>query len=231
MLRRATDPTCYLIETSDVHQDPMPDLLAANIQPVMEILSWAREYLCAPHEQLGRDGPVCPFVPFSMHSRLFYITVQRGQHFNQQTVCDTVMQYRDWFLELEPTHGHNSRYKTILILFPDVLPEDAPTIIDATQYHLKPKFVAEGLMIGQFHPLPPAESGLWNADFRPLKSPIPLLAIRHMVATDFPFLMHDSQFVTSYLRIFGNNISKKQQAAVKRAILRFGLDSASDQAE
>ena len=72
-------------------------------------------------------------------------------------------------------------------MFPGISDADAPAFIDAVQARLKPQFVADGLMLGQFHALN-NEPGLHNQEFRPLRSPIPLLAIRFMVDSDLPFL-------------------------------------------
>jgi hypothetical protein len=58
-------------------------------------------------------------------------------------------------------------------------------------------------MIGEFHPGPPPAPGLWNADFRPMRSPLPLLAVRHMVAADTPFLRGDPEHLAAYRRRFG----------------------------
>lgn len=220
----SADPTCYLIELPDLEPDRVPDHLMNDLDCVTQIVAWAKDYLCHPHPELGREGPVCPFVPTSLTSCLFFIAVQRGRDLTQQDVYEVVMKYRDWFLELEPSEGREAQYKTILILFPDIPAEDAPKTIDATQIQLKPEFVAKGLMIGQFHQLPPHDSGLWNPDFRPLKSPVPLLAIRHMVPTDFPFLTRDRQFVASYLEIHGAHIPRKHLASVRELAIQFGLD-------
>ena len=69
-------------------------------------------------------------------------------------------------------------------------------------------------MIGQFYP-GCAENGLWNPDFRPLDSPLPMLAIRHMVESDLPFLTREtdppeerSSFLRSYLFRLGGALSE-----------------------
>ena len=224
----SADPSCYLIEASDLAKDPLPDILNGNLHHVHTIMTWAREYLCHPHPDLGRDGPVCPFVPYSLVHELFFVAIQHGQDLTQDDVYNTVMKYRDWFLEMDPRDGIEARYKSINILFPDIPLENAPKIIDTIQLALKPEFVAKGLMIGQFHCTPPAEGGLWNPDFRPLNSPIPLLSIRHMVPTDFPFLTKDKRYVDSYLQIHGDNIPRRQRQLVKEVAERYGIDIPDD---
>ncbi|WP_445302467.1 DUF6875 domain-containing protein [Microcoleus sp. K4-B3] len=72
-------------------------------------------------------------------------------------------------------------FKTFLILFPYLPKESAPKFIDNLQQRLKADFVNYGLMIGEFHFGPPKKTGLWNENFYPLFSPIPLLVIRYLV--------------------------------------------------
>ena len=164
-----------------------------------QIVSWAESFLCNPHPQLGRAGAVCPYTEYSMKNDYFWLTVCRGKELSVNDVYNSVMKYRDWFLKIETQSNKKAYFKTILILFPDIQVEDASKIVDVVQQKLKPEFVAKGLMIGQFHPSCP-EPGLWNQDFRPLQSPIPMLAIRHMVQSDFPFLKHDKKLISSYIR-------------------------------
>ena len=177
---------------------------------------WAHSYLSEPHPELGRPGRVCPFVPGSLRSRNFFVAVEPGK---AEGVTGTVLRYRDWFRALEPHDGAEAQFKTVLILFPDV----APTLIDATQEVLKPAFVDAGLMLGQFHPVPPDEGGLWNPDFRPLRSPVPLLAIRHMVASDLPFLTRDRRHLESYLARFRHTVPARLQKRLSAAAANHGL--------
>jgi len=167
----------------------------------------------------------------SMDKGLFYLTVYRGQQIDEAQVYQIVMKYRDWFLDLEPRSGHHAQFKTILILFPDIATEDAPRIIDGIQIKLKPEYVSRGIMIGEFHPGPPQKSGLWNADFRPLYCPVPLLSIRFMVPTDFAFLKDEQQFVTAYLDRWGQQIPLHLRQLVHDARERFGLDLPAPGAE
>ena len=190
MLVYPRDPRCFLL-TEDELSGQLPAPARPYRRHLRTVADWAHDYLTSPHPELGRSGPVCPYAGASLKKRLFYLTVQAAgpRSLDRAAVADAVARYRDWFADLAPTEEPARQYKTILILFPEVPADDAPHVIDATQAALKPSFVDTGLMIGQFHPLPPAEGGLWNAEFRPLRCPVPLLAIRHMVPTDLPFLV------------------------------------------
>ena len=220
MLIHPRDPRYFLLTVADLASTQLPDPALNHRQPLQAVADWARDYLSNPHAELGRSGPVCPYVPTSLRKRLFYLTVQAAgpDGLDGSAVAAAVASYRDWFSALEPTDEPVAQFKTILILFPDVRPVDAPRIIDRTQARLKPSFVDAGLMIGQFHPLPPVVGGLWNADFRPLRCPVPLLAIRHMVPTDLPFLSRDRRLLDGYQRVFRDNLPERQRIEFNRAM-------------
>ena len=86
--------------------------------------------------------------------------------------------------------------------------------LDALQARIKPDFVKVGLIVGQFHPRC-MEPGLWNSGFRPLQASVPLLVIRHMVSSDFPFLSNTPGFRGAYLKRFAPDIP----SSVRRAML------------
>lgn len=223
MLFHPEDKDCYLIELSDLGADPAPPQVSENFEALATIGRWAREYLSKPHEELGRDGPVCPYTQPSMNRGLFYMTVRRGTEFSEEDIRDTLITYRDWFLDLPPHSGQRAYFKTILILFPDVPQEQVPELIDDIQEKLKPEYVGEGLMVGEFHSGPPDKAGLWNPDFRPLVSPIPMLVIRNMVPTDFGFLRHDKELVEHYLGRFRDQIPAHIREEVRTVALGYGI--------
>jgi hypothetical protein len=175
-----------------------------GVADLRQIATWAVEYLSAPNQQLGRRGPVCPYTRPSMDNNCFLLAWARGEH-DVQSIESTVDKYRQWFVELLGQPGRARQHLlTILVVLPDVDDED-PGPLDALQGRLKDAFVREGLMVGQFHPRC-EQSGLWNEDFRPLRAPIPLLAIRPMVASDLPFLLDSSSHLSAYLNRFAPDI-------------------------
>lgn len=212
-----------LLELSDLHQDapyPLPDATLAQLRAVV---GWSRDYLRAPHPELGRRGPVCPFVQGSQERDVFYLAVHHGTEVEEKELDDVLAVYRDWFRQLEPVAGPAAQFKTILIVLPDLAVERARDVVDAAQARLKAAYTEDGLMIGEFHDGPPAKGGLWNPDFRPLRSPVPLLAIRHMVPSDFPFLVDDPTTLAAYLRLFGDAAPDGVRRQVTAAASRFGL--------
>lgn len=208
------DESCYLIEAADLALEVLPDIVRENGEALRQTFAWVESFLGNPHPRLGRAGVVCPYTESSLKNNLFWLTICRGSALSVRDVHKIVINYRDWFLKIEPRSGKKGDFKAILILFPDIQEEHAPNIIDVVQRELKPEFIAKGLMIGQFYSSCP-EPGLWNQDFRPLQAPIPMLAIRQMVLSDFPFLRQDKRFISSYLKMFGDTIPQRVQEMIK----------------
>ncbi|WP_436494701.1 DUF6875 domain-containing protein [Actinokineospora sp. HUAS TT18] len=227
MLTNPSDPDRILIEVDDVEHDLLPAEFAPYAPQLRTILDWARVYLTRPHESLGRKGSVCPFVQASIDRRKFYLAVFPGRPRDLGDVATALLPYRDWFLDLAPRAQAGSQLATILVLFPDLLPDDIDLVIDGSQETLKTDYVERGLMIGEFHDGPPDKGGLWNPDFRPLNSPVPLLAIRHMVPTDFPFLRDSRDHTLAYLRQFASQVPSSVREAMAHALVRDGLEVGS----
>ena len=178
------------------------------------ILHWVREFLAQPHPDVGRAGPVCPFSPAALAMDTIWLSEIEDPAPDRARIVDLILQYRDRFLEIEPREGPMSLNKTILVVFPHLGP-DAATMIDDVQAELKSSFVEHGLMLGEFHS-ENESPGLRNPDFRPLRSPVPMLAIRHMVESDLPFLRRSidapsvrASYLRSYLRRLGATVRPK----------------------
>jgi hypothetical protein len=193
------------------------DQLGATLEPLATTLAWVRSFLARPNPNLGRTGPVCPYVPTALELDTIWCGLVRGQADAAQLQA-AIGEYRELFLSLEPRQLPEAMNKAILIVFPD-LGANGESVVDEVQRQLKPRFVEAGLMLGEFH-ASNGSPGLRNPDFRPLRSPIPMLAIRHMVETDLPFLCRSldppavrASFIRSYLRRMGTTVSRNSFGA------------------
>ncbi|HJZ56405.1 MAG TPA: hypothetical protein VKE74_15680 [Gemmataceae bacterium] len=167
-----------------------PDDVAQTAKdlPVIErVATWCREFLARPHPELGRGGSVCPFIPRALNLNSVSFVVVHTENRSEEEIDGVIAKFRDIFLRMEPVSGPEAMEKSILVILPDVREEEAEAVVDETHRRLKAQFVESGLMIGKFHPRS-EQGGLHNPAFRPLRSPVPLLAIRHMVDSDLPFL-------------------------------------------
>jgi len=152
---------------------------------------------------LGRAGPICPFARGAVQRHGLMLTAIIAQRPGPAALTRAIARLRDTFvaavgdLETDPLEI----FRSIMIVFPH-LPLKSVSAIERIQRALKPSFVEQGLMIGEFYPGCGAP-GLHNEAFRPLDAPVPALAIRHMSLSDAPFLIGDAQQVQSYIRRFG----------------------------
>ncbi len=195
--------TTLEIEQLQEHED-LPYLI--------EIMEWVKNFLGRPHHNLGRPGAVCPFVPYSLKSNSIRLAVIHTQDLYPEQLEDVVGRYRDIFLEMDVKEQELAINRAFLLIFPDIDIEDASKLVDSIQQKLKPLFVESGLMIGEFHKRNETP-GLHNPNFRPLRSPIPLLAIRFMVEADLPFLESPAdprlriRYLEAYLKRFGHKFT------------------------
>ncbi|WP_339381069.1 DUF6875 domain-containing protein [Brasilonema sp. UFV-L1] len=199
------------------------DQIQQDLPYLINIMQWVQNFLAKPHPDLGRSGPVCPFVPQSVKSNSIQLGVIHAKNLEPQQVEEIMLRHRDIFLELEPKDRETAINKAILLIFPGLDIEEISKLIDGVQQKLKPFFIESGLMIGEFHKCNET-SGLHNQNFRPLRSPVPILAIRFMVESDLPFLVNAEnpslriKYLEAYLQSFGNkmrdhkNLNKARQA-------------------
>lgn len=200
--------------------ESLEGLTPLQVSSFHTIVEWTRAFLCRPHPDLGREGPVCPFTLPSLSQHHFWLTTCMGEEIDQEGVTGIIERYREWFFELEPTNGSQMILKTILIIFPELSHEKARIQIELLHKRLKPDFVRRSVMLGQFYQGCP-ETGLWNDHFYPLEAPLPLLVIRNMVPSDFPFLhgrRGNGEMLIAYLNRFGANIPPEVKRLMVEAL-------------
>nr|WP_199039176.1 YbaK/EbsC family protein [Dyella sp. ASV24] len=192
------------------------------------IARWARDYLCAPHPELGRNGPMCPFVPGALMKKLMFATVYEDDDLDIDAIKAILLREMERFIELEPVSGNEAQFKSLMVLFPYLAEDDVAGVIEAAQADLQRHFVPNGLMVGEFHAGPPDKRGLWNPEFRPLYSPVPMLVIRHMVPTDILFLKDNAHLFREYVKIYGNAVPERFRSHFEEAAQRFGMTITSE---
>jgi hypothetical protein len=203
--------------------------VSENIDVLCEAVTWVRTYLARPHSALGRTGTVCPFAQPALLKDTVRVAVVRLTGSNKRMqIIEAVQYHLEAFLSRSAQEVERVLQAT-LIMFPDVSPEEAPELIDRTKEELKTRFIQQGLMLGEFHPRNESP-GLHNPEFRPLRSPIPMLAIRHMVSTDFVFLNRSEydaatrlEYLEAYLAVPGLPQSSREEVERSAALLRAEL--------
>ena len=198
---------------------------------LFSITHWINHFLARPHQDLGRAGLVCPFIPRSLKMDTIRLVEVPASEMTQQGLEDFVKQCRETFLQQSPQTGKLSIYKALLLVFPDIN-DDQCGLIDNVQRNLKPFFVEKGLMLGEFHKFNDSP-GLHNPNFYPLRSPIPMLAIRFMTESDLPFLsrMTDNphtriHYLQSYINCMGNIVKDSSKFSTAYEALAIAREEA-----
>ncbi|WP_225724890.1 MULTISPECIES: DUF6875 domain-containing protein [unclassified Nocardia] len=161
---------------------------------VAGLTEWIDGYLTRPHPDLGRDGPVCPFVRQSIKRHtLWAAVVPGGDELTVPRMTDAVDDAIEIYRAMRSADPDPRLCS--LTLFPGLT---RLHLVDSVHAARKSGVVEQGLMLGQFYP-GCAVPGLWNKDFHPLDAPVPMLVIRKMMNTDFPFLVGRSEWLYAYL--------------------------------
>jgi hypothetical protein len=177
-----------------------------DVHSARRLLVWARKYLMREHESINRPYPpqtVCPFVEASVRANCLYMAFHHD--FDGRcaaAIADQILKYIGPFKQAHPVAPNEQTLKALLIVFPKI-EEEFLNALDVCHEMIKPKIVDSGLMVGQFHSKC-EDRGIhnpaWNAISR---SPIPLVAIRHMVIHDIMFLEDNEGWFRAYDATFG----------------------------
>jgi hypothetical protein len=161
---------------------------------------WTRDFLMSDHPQLGRDGNVCPFTSFGARIDTLRFGVSDANGGDHDRVRGELLAAFKQFDQI-PHPAKMGVYRAILIAFPNCADDEGVKTLARAQKSLRLTSFLRARMIGVFYADAP-EPGLWNKDFRPLRAPIPLVAIRSLVVADAAFVMRHPLLTPSYLYNF-----------------------------
>jgi hypothetical protein len=161
------------------------------------IAQWMTSYLMSTHPDLGRSGVVCPFAAQALRLDTVRIAVSDATRSNIRSI-KAVMHgclRQFWLIPCTKSMKH---FRTIVVGFPKLGDAQGLRDLQIVQSRLKWYCLLRGLMIGRFF-ADSSDPGLWHRDFRPLRSPIPLLAIREVVEHDAPFAARHPLLIPIYI--------------------------------
>ncbi|GHE08124.1 DUF6875 domain-containing protein [Streptomyces alanosinicus] len=160
--------------------------------------AWLCDYISRPDPQLLRKGAVCPFVPAALQAD----ALRAGFHYEVSGKDpDELRSLLEEELVRFMRRPAEDSLDSLVVVLPD-LGEDGYAALDDAHARLKDTAVAGGAMIGQFHPACD-ERSVRNDGFRVSRSPLPLLAIRHMASHDILFLHELPHWFAAYRERFG----------------------------
>ncbi len=164
------------------------------------LADWVRHYLMRPHPDLGRTGHVCPFTAKAVRLALLRIGISSSGPADRHHILQTMQDAMQVFHAMPCTRATRV-FRTVIVGFPNCAGADGIAALQAVQNAMRHHSVVRGKMLGLFEP-DSQLTGLINPDFRPLRSPLPVLAIRTLVEQDAPFVARNPLLAPVYLLKF-----------------------------
>ncbi|MFI0709178.1 tryptophan 2,3-dioxygenase [Streptomyces inhibens] len=169
--------------------------------PVDSAHAWFADYLCRPHEFLGRDGTVCPFVEPSLKANSLRVEEWRlPAGITAEALAGVVERMTATFAKLDRA-GRNPALHALVVVLPQ-LGAAHGALLDQAQRRAKTSLVRRGLMLGQFHPHCD-ERAARNGEFPVSRAPVAMFALRRMAFHDVLFLDSDPEWFAAYRDRFG----------------------------
>ena len=162
--------------------------------------------MARPNKDLGRAGPVCPFVPGACERKTLWLAPEQIANRSVPDVVELMNGYRRLLLRAQPIEGDDANYKAIVVVFTDLSADRARDYLDDVQIqNLKRlSYVEDGVVLGEFHERNEG-SAIRNPSFQPFKSPVPFLLMRHAVVSDWMFFLDNEDWLSSWARRFGES--------------------------
>jgi hypothetical protein len=175
--------------------------LAAGGGDLATLYQWLDTYPMNPHPELGRTGAVCPFTRMARKLDAMRVAICRAGSEDEDWAAAIIG--RGWReLAHIPVDRSAEQFRAIVIGFPGCDSDAGVEMLKRAQRRFKYYAVFNFRMMGFLHPRSET-GGLWNPDFRPLRAPMPVIALRCMVEQDAPFIATHRLQWAPYLIRFG----------------------------
>jgi hypothetical protein len=165
-----------------------------------DMSDWTRSFLMRDHAELGRSGNVCPFTSMGARMDTLRFGVSDATPIETSRIRGELIEIFSQF-ERIPHPRKMGIYRAIMIGFPNCSGAEGVAALSKVQKSLRFFSFRRARMIGLFHPQADAP-GLWNPRFRPLRAPLPMIALRSLVVQDAAFVMRHPLLAPAYLANF-----------------------------
>ena len=181
------------------------ELAESELGALQAVADWIKTFVATPHKDLGRAGPVCPFVPGSLERKTLWLAPEQIADRSAPAVVELMNGYIRRLLDTQPTDGDDTKYKTIVVVFADLPADRAQGVFDDVLQQLAvPSYAEDGILFGPFYDGNEG-TALYNSSFRPFQSPAPFLFVRHTVITDWKFFLDNEDLLNLWARRFGES--------------------------
>ena len=181
------------------------ELAESDLGALQAVADWIKTFVATPHEDLGRPGPVCPFVPGSLERKTLWLAPEQIADRSTPAVVELMNGYIRRLLDTQPTDGDDTKYKTIVVVFADLPADRAQGVFDGVLQQLAvSSYADDGILFGPFYEGNEG-TAIYNSSFRPFQSPVPFLFVRHTVISDWKFFLDSEDLLNLWARRFGES--------------------------
>jgi hypothetical protein len=181
------------------------ELAESDLQALQAVADWIKTFVVEPHEDLGRAGTVCPFVPGSLERKTLWLAPEQIADRDVPEVVELMNGYKRLLLDSRPTDGEDAIYNVIVVVFSDLPADRAQGVFDDVLRQLAvPSYVEDGILFGPYYEGNEG-TAIYNSSFRPFQSPVPFLFVRHGVTGDWKFFLDDEEWLNLWARRYGES--------------------------
>ena len=181
------------------------DLAQSDLDALRAVADRIKGFVAQPHKDLGRAGPVCPFVPESLERKTLWLAPEHVGGLSVPDVAELVSGYQRLFLGAQSTKGDDAIYKSIVVVFSDLSADRAKEFFnDVLQDLAVPSYVDGGFVMGGFYEGNEG-TAIYNSRFRPFTSPVPFLLIRLAVISDWKFFLDNEAWLKLWVQRYGGS--------------------------
>jgi hypothetical protein len=181
------------------------ELAESDLDALHAVADWIKTFVVRPHKDLGRAGPVCPFVPEALERKTLWLAPEQIADLEAPAVVELINGYKRLFLDAQPTDGDDANYKVIVVVFTDLSADRAQGVFDDVLQHLAvPSYVEDGIVFGPFYEGHEG-TAIYNSSFRPFRSPVPFLFVRHGVISDWKFFLDNDDQLNRWAHRYGES--------------------------
>jgi hypothetical protein len=181
------------------------EIAESDLDALYAVADWIKAFVVRPHKDLGRAGPVCPFVPGALERQTLWLAPEQIADRNVPDIVELVNGYKSLFLDTQPIDGDDAIYKVIVVVFTDLSADRAQEVFDDVQQQLAVRsYVEDGIVFGPFYK-GNRGTAIYNSSFRPFQSPAPFLFVRYGVISDWKFFLDNGDWLSLWARRFGES--------------------------
>jgi hypothetical protein len=174
-------------------------VLAENDRNALRaVADWIKTFVARPHRDLGRAGPVCPFVPVAWEHKTLWLAAERSAGRKAPDVIQLLDSYKRLLLASQPVDGDDANIKSIVVVFTDLPAAQAKDFFNGVLQQIGvPSYADDGLVMGPFY-----EGNDGTALYT---SPVPFLLMRRAVISDWKFFLNNKEWLPLWARRYGES--------------------------